>query len=184
MTNQLLSLLESCGAGRAAAIPGDAVVYNTVFREICAKNSCGIYGKCHMCPPDIGPIDELIAQAKDYPLCILYQNIYEIEDSFDIEGMIEAKKAHHKCAQKVNEALSSLLGSNCLHLEAGGCGVCERCSKLDHLPCRFPHKALSSMEAYCVDVYNTATNAGLKYVNGQNTITYFGMILYTEETHA
>ena len=114
----------------------------------------------------------------------MYQNIYEIEDSFDIEGMFEAKKSHHRVAQKIQEAVKPLLGDSYLHLEAGGCGVCERCAKRDQLPCRFPEKALPSLEAYGIDVYNTASHAGLKYVNGQNTITYFGMLLLQEEYHA
>ena len=181
---QLFDLLSQCGVRKAASLPQEEIVYNTVFREICEKNSCGGYGACYMCPPDVGPIDELIEKAKSYPCCIMYQNVYEIEDSFDIEGMFEAKKAHHRVAQKIQQAVKPLLGENFLHLEAGGCGVCERCAKRDQLPCRFPEKALPSLEAYGIDVYNTASHAGLKYVNGQNTITYFGMLLLQEEYHA
>lgn len=176
--------MQACGVDHAAALSGDGVVYNTIFREICAQNSCGCYGACYMCPPDIGPIEELIAQARRYPQAILYQNIYEIEDSFDIEGMFDAKKAHHSCAQRIQNAVLPLLQHSFLHLEAGGCGMCERCAKRDQLPCRFPDRALSSMEGYGIDVYHTAANAGLKYVNGQNTVTYFGILLFGEDLHA
>jgi hypothetical protein len=41
-----------------------------------------------------------------------------------------------------------------------------------------PQKALSSLEAYGVDVYQTTQNTGLKYVNGPDTVTFFGMILF------
>lgn len=181
---QIIDLLSKCGIYSAAALSQEQIVYNTVFREICEKNSCGGYGACYMCPPDVGPIDELIAKAKQYPFAVMYQNVYEIEDSFDIEGMFEAKKAHHQTARKIHEAVKELLRDEFLHLEAGGCGVCERCAKRDGLPCRFPEKALPSLEAYGMDVYNTSSHAGLKYVNGQNTITYFGMLLFKEESHA
>jgi len=181
---QLIDLLTQCGVYRASALEQEQIVYNVIFREICEKNSCGGYGACYMCPPDIGPIDELIAKAKQYPFALMYQNVYEIEDSFDIEGMFEAKKNHHRISQKIHEAAKTLLKEEFLHLEAGGCGMCERCAKRDHLPCRFPEKALPSLEGYGIDVYNTALNAGLKYVNGQNTITYFGMLLLKEEYHA
>jgi hypothetical protein len=46
--------------------------------------------------------------------------------------------------------------------------------------CRFPEKALSSLEGYGLDVYQTALHAGLPYVNGQNTVTYFGMLFFPE----
>ena len=46
------------------------------------------------------------------------------------------------------------------------------------------HKAIASLEAYGMDVYKTACSAGLKYVNGPNTITYFGMVLFAEDEDA
>ena len=39
------------------------------------------------------------------------------------------------------------------------------------------------MEAYGIDVYNTTKNTELKYINGQDTVTYFGMVLFEEEAH-
>ena len=150
------------------------ILYDTVFRDICASNACGHYGRCHMCPPDVGPIDELIARAKEYSCGVLYQNIYEIEDSFDIEGMLDAGKAHHAFSSRIRDLLQDM---DVLHLTAGGCGQCERCAKQDGLPCRFPEKALPSLESYGVNVHRTAENAGLKYINGANTVTYFGLVL-------
>ena len=51
-------------------------------------------------------------------------------------------------------------------------------------PCRFPEKALPSLEAYGVDVYNTTKDTDLKYINGQNTVTFFGMVLFREKDNA
>lgn len=182
MTKQeyIQTQLEQAGIARFAPVSQEGIEYDAVFRDVCAQNTCGRYGTCYMCPPDVGPIDELIQRAKQYPMGILYQTIHEIEDSFDIEGMFEAKKAHSSCSIKLQE----LLPEGCLHMGAGGCGVCERCAKLDGVPCRFPGKALPSLEAYGVNVYKTACNAGLKYVNGENTITYFGIVLFSEERNA
>ena len=178
---QLIDLLTQCGVGRQAVLAQADIVFHPSFRDICASNACGCYDKCYMCPPDVGPIDKLIETAKQYPICLMYQNVYEIEDSFDIEGMFEAKKAHHQCAQRIQAAVKPLIKKPFLHLEAGGCGICERCAKRDQLPCRYPDRALPSLESYGIDVYNTAAHAGLRYVNGQNTITYFGMLLLQEE---
>lgn len=178
---EILNLLRDCGAARAAAIRQSDVVYNAAFRDICAQNACGLYGTCYMCPPDIGPIEALMAKAQQYPVCFMYQTVSVLEDSFDYEGMIEAKKVHHRCAQRIDKQARALLKEGFLHLEAGGCGMCARCAKLDGIPCRFPDKALSSLEGYGIDVYQTALHAGLPYVNGQNTVTYFGMIFLPED---
>ena len=51
----------SLGAFRATIIGTETVVTDASFRDICASNGCGVYGKCWMCPPDIGEIDELMA---------------------------------------------------------------------------------------------------------------------------
>lgn len=177
---QLKQTIDAMGVHRAAIISQRDIVYDPVFRDICAQNSCGQYGRCHMCPPDVGPIDELIARAKAYPCGVLYQSVHAIEDSFDIEGMFDAKKSHNACTHRIDK----LRETGWLHLGTGGCGLCERCAKRDDLPCRFPEKALPSMEAYGIDVYNTAVNAGLKYVNGANTITYFSLLLIPEADHA
>ena len=66
-------------------------------------------------------------------------------------------------------------------IKSGGCGVCARCSKLDDEPCRFPERAIPSLEAYGVDVYRTSKNAGLAYVNGPNTVTFFGALICNED---
>ena len=50
----------------------------------------------------------------------------------------------------------------------------------DQQPCRHPDTALGAMEGYGMDVYQTVKNTELKYTNGQNTVTYFGIILFTE----
>lgn len=68
-----------------------------------------------------------------------------------------------------------------LHLGAGGCKVCPTCAKREGQPCRYPENAMPSLESCGVNVYNTAKAAGLKYINGQNTVTYFGMVLWNEE---
>lgn len=130
---------------------------------------------CHMCPPDVGDIGSLIAKAGSYSHGLLYRNLFRIEDSFDIEGMLEAAQKHNDCAAKMRDSLRDVPGL--LHLSAGACRMCGECTKVNGLPCAFPDKALSSLEAYGVDVYRTAVNAGIEYNGGPNTVTYFGLIL-------
>ena len=177
MHDDLIRMTLEAGAVKAAVIRMEGIVTSPVFRDICASKSCGMYGRCWMCPPDIGGIDELIGRLRSYMHGLLYQTIHEIEDSFDIEGMGEAAGKHARVSQAVNDALKGRL-PGCLHLSCGGCHLCERCARLDDEPCRQPERALPPMEGYGIDVFNTTKPTELKYINGQNTVTFFGIVLF------
>lgn len=168
----------AAGATKAVIIPQSQVVLSADFRRICESNQCGGYGACWMCPPHIGPVEELMEQVRGYPYGLLYQTIAEIEDSFDIEGMFAAGAEHAQVSQRVHASVVPLLPGKPLHLSCGGCHLCQTCAKREDKPCRMPDKALSSLEGYGVDVYNTTDGTPLKYINGANTVTYFGMILF------
>lgn len=172
-----LDIALDAGALKAAIIPVSDIVLNAAFRDVCQANTCGMFGRCWMCPPDIGEIDELMAQVHQYQYGLLYQTVADLEDSFDIEGMQEAAKQHMHVGQRLEAFLMLQLDKH-LHLSCGGCHICERCAKLDGLPCRDPERALPSMEGYGIDVYATCKPTGLKYINGQNTVTYFGIVLF------
>ncbi len=174
---ELIDIALDAGAKKAAVITAEDIVLDASFRDICAKNSCAQYGRCWMCPPDIGEIETLMAEVRKYGHGLLYQTIGELEDSFDVEGMDEAAKAHVVVGQRLEAFLMLILGKH-LHLSCGGCRICERCAKLDGLPCRDPERAMPSMEGYGIDVYSTCKPTELKYINGQNTVTYFGIVLF------
>ena len=179
----LIQAVLNCGASKATVIDVEQVVLSEEVRNMCAANRCGLYGKCWVCPPDVGPIEETMAKVRRFPKGLWYQRYSDLEDSFDFEGMVEAKKEFVRVSQRLNEQLDTLFKGEYLHLGGGGCGLCETCSKTAGEPCRFPEKAMSSIEAYGVDVYNTTKNTELKYINGQDTVTYFGMVLFEEEAN-
>ena len=167
-----------CGATGADRIGRDDVITDPSFRSFCEENSCGMYSRCYMCPPDIGPVEDLIAQVRSFDRGLLYQTVSPLEDSFDIEGMREAKARHIQVSQRLLDALEPQLGKDALHLTVGGCGLCPQCAKQMDLPCRHPDRALPSLESYGIDVYNTTRHTSLRYVNGRNTVTYFGLVLF------
>lgn len=177
-TEALIRAALSGGAAKAVVIPQSTIVLSAHFRSICESNQCGSYDRCWMCPPHIGPIEELMAQVRKYPYGLLYQTIAQIEDSFDIEGMFAASAEHAQVSQRIHSSVTPLLTGQFLHLSCGGCHLCETCAKRENQPCRMPDKALSSLEGYGIDVYNTTKDTPLKYINGQNTVTYFGMVLF------
>lgn len=160
-----------------AVVDTAQIRFDTMFRELCQKNTCGFYGACWTCPPDAGSIEELIEQAKRHTHTLVFQTVHPLEDSFDIEGMHEASVKHNRLVQAVNSAARAE-HPGCLVLGAGTCGVCARCTKPDGEPCRFPEKAVVSLEACGIDVAQLAKAAGLKYINGANTVTYFGAVLF------
>ena len=160
----LVKLALENGATKAAVIPQDAIVLSATFFDICKANQCGNFGKCWMCPPDVGPIEELMARVRSYPKGLLYQTISALEDSFDIEGAARAAGIGER-----------------FHLSAGGCRLCPECAKKEDQPCRHPDRALPPMEGAGIDVYKTTKSTDLKYINGANTVTFFGLLLYKEE---
>ena len=181
----LVRLALENGATKAQAIPQSKIVTNKSFWDICAGNGCGRFGKYWNCPPAIGEPDALIEKLHTYDFAVLYQTIGEIEDSFDIEGMGEIGQRHKVVSRQIHEAVTQqMAGETFLHLANGGCDLCARCGKLDNIPCRFPDKVLAPMEGYCIDVYRTAKGTDLKYINGENTVTYFGIMLFKENENA
>ena len=171
----------SCGADRATVMDADKLVTDTCFRDMCAANACGVYGKCYMCPPDVGDIHELMQSLSKYAYVLVYQRIGALEDSFDYGGMQDARRAQYRLAQALRDALDALPLPNALHLGAGGCGVCQTCAKRVGEPCRFPDRAMASLEAYGIHVSEMARAAGMNYINGANTVTYFGAVLFNKE---
>ena len=169
----------SLGAYKAGVIDAKDISLDRAFRDMCISNVCGMYGKCYMCPPDVGEIDALMQEVGQYDYALVYQTVTELEDSYDFEGMLDAKKSTYPMAQALRKIFLNLQISKILHLGAGGCGVCKVCAKRTNEPCRFPEKAMPSLEAYGINVSELAKAAGMKYINGQNTVTYFGAVLFS-----
>lgn len=167
------------GAYKSKVIEAKDISLDRAFRDMCEVNSCGMYGKCYMCPPDVGDIELLMSEIGIYDYALVYQTVSELEDSFDFEGMVAAKKRTYPLAQSLRGVFEEHGLSKVLHLCAGGCGVCKTCAKQTGEPCRFPEKAMPSLEAYGVNVSALAKVSDMKYINGQNTVTYFGAVLFS-----
>lgn len=180
LTESALSL----GATNASVITASEIPLDRQFREMCAVNACGVYGKCWMCPPDVGEIDALMAEVKGYDHALVYQTVTDLEDSFDYEGMIDARRGMSVLSQKMRRVFDRPEITRVLHLSVGGCGVCSECTKKSGEPCRHPDLAMPSLEAYGVNVSQMAKVSGMKYINGQDTVTYFGAVLFCAEEGA
>lgn len=178
MYEELREQVLSMGANAAAVTAVSEISFEPAFRKMCESNACGNYGKSYMCPPDIGTVEELIEEAKGYQYAFVYQTVGELEDRYDFEGMMLAGKIHNDLAQKIRGLSFPDHGKKPLFLGAGGCRLCQVCGKKTGEPCRHPEDAMSSLEAYGMNVSELAKLCGMRYINGANTVTYFGVVLF------
>ena len=161
MQNKIEKIVEKLyeiGVYKATIIKSDQVVTDVAFRKICESNGCGMYGKCWTCPPYCGDIEYLISTLDKYCNVLVFQSVGQIEDSYDFEGMTEHKRRFVTITSRAKEFFE-LEAIDALVLGAGGCGICDKCSKRDGLKCKFPQKALTSLEAYGINVSELAKAA-------------------------
>ena len=169
----------SLGAYKAAIINAKDIPTDAAFRAMCESNACGKFGKNYQCPPHVGEIENLMNVVHSFDKMMVYQTVTALEDSYDIEGMLEAGNKHNQLAQALFDyAQTNYPSKRFLHLGAGGCRVCAKCGILTDEPCRFPERAIGSLEAYGINVSKLAEVADMKYINGKDTVTYFGAILF------
>lgn len=64
-----------------------------------------------------------------------------------------------------------------LLLSNEGCIRCSDCT-YPHYPCRFAEKLFPSVEGFGIRIDALAKSANIKYINGENTVTYFGLLLF------
>ncbi len=172
----VLKKIISIGAYKASFVLVKNINFDNNFIKLCESNACGNYNKNWMCPPTVGKIEELIKGAKKYKEAIVYQIVGKLEDSYDFEGMMKTGKTMNKLTRNIREYFKDEFGSKALYLGAGGCRYCETCLKLSNNPCPYPNEAIASLEAYGIDVSNLAKLANMSYINGENTVTYFGIV--------
>ncbi|MFV0528568.1 MAG: DUF2284 domain-containing protein [Lachnospiraceae bacterium] len=144
-------------------------------RDMCAANTCGQYGTSWSCPPGCGELSECEAKVRKYTTGILVQTVGELEDELDGEGMMEAEARHKKAFLALKDELKKEFPA-LLPLGAGACRICKTCTYPD-APCRFPDKAVSSMEAFGMLVSQVCTANDVPYYYGRNTIAYTSCFL-------
>ncbi|MBS6196320.1 MAG: DUF2284 domain-containing protein [Clostridiales bacterium] len=153
----------------------DLVVSKGV-RKLCEDNVCGCYGKTWACPPGVGALEECEKKMKAYENVFVFTTKHELEDSFDWEGMISGKQEHEKMEPAVVELFREHF-EHMMVLSTEGCARCENCTYPEE-PCRFPDKLHPSIESYGVEVNRLAKTAGIHYINGKDTVTYFSCIFF------
>lgn len=155
------------------------VEFRADVRAMCEEDKCHRYAKSWACPPAIGTVDECRDRAWSYNKMLVFSRKFDVEDSFDFEGIREAMKNFKGVAERLDEELRPVF-KEYLILSNEGCGKCESCTYPD-APCRFPDKVHGSIEGYGILVSDLAKLAGVKYYNGRDTVTFFGAVLFSEK---
>lgn len=166
-------------ATHASIVEVSNITFNEDFRKLCEQNSCGSYNTNWMCPPAVGAVHDLRERVSEFKQGLLLQTVHSIEDSFDWEGMLEGKANHTKIFRKILEWMENKYDfREILPLNAGCCTYCEKCAYIVGKECRFPDKAVSSLEANGIDVMALVKAMGIPYNNGENTVSYIALILF------
>ena len=148
-------------------------------RQMCASDKCQKYGKNWACPPGCGTLEECTKDIKSYNQGIIVQTVGEIEDSFDFEGMADIEEKHRNNFKEFLEELNKEF-SRILPLGAGCCNQCIECS-YPNKECRFPKKAMSSMEAFGLLVSQVCSDNNTPYYYGTGTLAFTGCYLFDGE---
>lgn len=177
-TSSLTSIALQLGATRAAIVDVSDIQFSESFRDLCEMNSCGKFKTSWMCPPAVGEYGDLKKQVLQFDQGLVIQTVYQLEDSFDFEGMMNAAAIHEKVFREIlNHIRTENLLDSMLALNAGVCKYCENCTYPDK-DCLYPDEALASIEAYGIDVTALVTACGIPYNNGVASVSYVGMVLF------
>jgi predicted metal-binding protein len=148
------------------------LVFSPELYKACEANRCGNYNRNWVCPPVAGTLEAHRQKILSFSRAFVFTTRYELEDSFDIEGMGKARELHNALTGEIHRKFGK---TNPVY-GAGACRICENCAYPE--PCRFPDSAFSPVEAAGIDVTGLSRTGGLKYNNGPNTVTYFSMVLF------
>ena len=178
---ELIALALESAAAHAAVLDTSKIQFHQDFREACEKNLCKKYGTSWMGPPAIGPIRILMQRAALYRQGLLLQTLHPVTNNFDMKGMLQGAKIHAIVFRDLLEKIRRRYPrEDMLPLSAGCCSICERCGYLDGEPCRHPNQAVSSVEAYGMNVIALQKSAAIPYYHGENKICYVGLILFNK----
>ena len=154
------------------------IPFSQAVADACRANACGRYGSCWTCPPGVGEYTVLQQKIQNYRKAVVFTCKYNLEDCFDFEGMMDGQKKTMAILHSIADTLRSE-DQNFMVLGCAGCTLCKKCTYPDE-PCRFPEKAVVSVEACGIDVVKLASRLRLNYNNGANTVTYFCVVLLKE----
>lgn len=178
--NDLPELAMEMGFAAAALIETKDIEFIPAFRPLCEENLCGKYGVNYACPPDCGTVEEMKARVRKWPMAVVLQTVWDVDDPMDGSETKPAKGKHNKLTREFIDRT----GLDGLMVGASGCNLCETCAIVEGKPCRFPKLMFSCMSAYCIFVKDMADKCGMEYDYGPNTVALFSMFCFDGKKQA
>ena len=175
--NQQYWIEKALALGFSVAVPLEITTLKPRqdIRDMCSSDKCRAYGKNWTCPPHNGTLAECEAKIQSYSHGILLQTIGQMEKAVDTKAYRRTEERHLEMFHRLADLLHAHY-PNALCLGSGGCRICKECAYPE--PCRFPEKALSSMEGYGLFVTQVCRENDLPYHYGDKTITYTACVLF------
>ena len=175
MHDKWIETAKAIGFTEAAPLDVATLKPMQMVRDACAADKCGAYGHNWTCPPECGTLEECAARMAGYQHGILLQTVGQMQKRIDTKAYRETELQHGENLRNFYEAIKEEY-PDALCLGAGGCRICEKCAHPE--PCRFPEKAISSMEAYGLFVTQVCRDNRVAYYHGPKTIAYTACVLF------
>jgi len=176
----VLSILQEASASVGvpvhewAQVSTAALTFSPALIEYCKTNVCGCYNKSWTCPPVCASIEEQQKKILSFQNVLVFTTKHDLEDSFDYDGMTNGRKRHTLLTAEIKKMLGDVPVYG-----AENCPICIKCVFPE--PCLFPEKQIGSIEAAGIDVTELSKAASVAYNNGENTVTFFTMVLGYEK---
>lgn len=151
------------------------IPFKEEVRYIC-KTECPRYGKSWSCPPAVGTVEECRRRCEEYEGGFLFTTMTEVPDMEDLEGMLATRTEHEEITRQVRDIFQKE-NLEVLVLSTESCAICEHCTYPD-APCRFPDRMFPSLEGFGILVTGLAEQCGITFINENNLVTWFSLILY------
>lgn len=176
----LQAVVQGAGAHQWGVVAAGDIPFSGAVREACEQNVCRRYGTTWACPPAVGTVEQCRARCLEYDCLLVFTGLYRLEDSFDFEGMQAGHADFQAMCGRVAGGIKAQSGGGAYPvLTNEGCARCAACT-WPELPCRFPEQLQHSIEGYGILVSELAKKARVNYINGPNTVTYFGGVLFKQ----
>ena len=175
MLDAFCNLAREIGFNEAKPLDVATLKPMTAVRDMCAEDKCRAYGKNWTCPPAIGTLEACETRMQSYQYGILLQTVGYLRRCIDSRTLMDTERRHLEYFRAFSDKVREVC-PEALCLGAGGCRVCKSCAYPE--PCRFPEKALSSMEGYGLFVTQVCRDNDLPYYHGEGTIAYTACVLF------
>jgi predicted metal-binding protein len=170
--------VQSLGFTSCAEFDAGLLVPEQRIRDFCIDNRCGNFNAHYMCPPQIGPLEQIEAQLRTFKRGVILQYSKSLDVEHDQAGLKQSKRKFHEMILQLEVCLKEKGILQPRALIGGSCELCDTCYTVTNEPCPYPEKARTSLVALGIDVISLLDRLGLDSGFHPDKITWTGCILF------